>query len=82
MKITALVENKSSCELAAVHGLSLYIETDRHKLLFDLGPDDTLLKNAQKRDIDLRQADTVVLSHGHSDHGGAQIGRASCRERV
>ena len=42
MKITALVENKSSCELAAVHGLSLYIETDRHKLLFDLGPDDTL----------------------------------------
>ena len=71
MKITALVENKSSCERAAVHGLSLYIETDRHKLLFDLGPDDTLLKNAQKRDIDLRQADTVVLSHGHSDHGGA-----------
>ena len=54
MKITALVENKSSCELAAVHGLSLYIETERHKLLFDLG-----------------QVDTVIISHGHSDHGGA-----------
>lgn len=47
MKITALVENKSSCDLTPVHGLSLYIETERHKLLFDLGPDHTLLKNAE-----------------------------------
>ena len=29
MKITALVENKSSCNLTPVHGLSLYIETER-----------------------------------------------------
>lgn len=71
MKITALVENKSSCELAAVHGLSLYIETEQHKLLFDLGPDDTLLGNAAKRGIDLSQVDTVIISHGHFDHGGA-----------
>ena len=71
MKITALVENKSSCDLTPVHGLSLYIETERHKLLFDLGPDHTLLKNAEKRGIDLSQVDTVVISHGHFDHGGA-----------
>ncbi|MDE7261476.1 MAG: MBL fold metallo-hydrolase, partial [Oscillospiraceae bacterium] len=71
MKITALVENKSNCELTPVHGLALYIETERHKLLFDLGPDDTLLKNAEKRGIDLGQVDTVVISHGHYDHGGA-----------
>lgn len=71
MKITALVENKSSCNLTPVHGLSLYIETERHKLLFDLGPDDTLLKNAEKRGIDLGQVDTAVISHGHFDHGGA-----------
>lgn len=71
MKITALVENRSNCELTPVHGLSLYIETERHKLLFDLGPDDTLLKNAGKRGIDLGGADTVIISHGHYDHGGA-----------
>ncbi|MBD5153845.1 MAG: MBL fold metallo-hydrolase [Oscillibacter sp.] len=71
MKITALVENKSNCELTPVHGLALYIETEKHKLLFDLGPDDTLLKNAEKRGIDLAQVDTVVISHGHFDHGGA-----------
>ena len=70
MKITALVENKSNCELTPVHGLALYIETEKHKLLFDLGPDGTLLENAEKRDIDLRQVDTVIISHGHYDHGG------------
>lgn len=71
MKITALVENRSNCDLIPVHGLSLYIETERHKLLFDLGPDNTLLKNAEKRGIDLGQVDTVIISHGHFDHGGA-----------
>lgn len=71
MKITALVENKSNCELRSVHGLSLYIETPKHKLLFDLGPDETLIKNAAMRKIDLSQIDTVIISHGHSDHGGA-----------
>lgn len=74
MKITALVENKSNCELSATHGLSLYVETEKHRLLFDLGPDQTLLKNAEKRGIDLGGVDTVVISHGHYDHGGALAG--------
>lgn len=71
MRITSLVENTSSCELRAKHGLSLYIETRRHKILFDLGPDQTLFENAKKRSIDLTKIDTVIISHGHFDHGGA-----------
>lgn len=71
MKITSLVENRSSCELKATHELSLYIETRNHKILFDLGPDGTLFENAAKRNIDLSEVDTVILSHGHADHGGA-----------
>ncbi len=71
MKITALVENTSKCELKAKHGLSLYIETQRHKILFDVGPDRTLFDNAKKRKIDLAEIDTVIISHGHLDHGGA-----------
>ncbi len=71
MKITSLVENTSTCELKAKHGLSLYIETKRHKILFDLGPDRTLFDNAKKRKIDLAEIDTVIISHGHFDHGGA-----------
>lgn len=70
MKITALVENKSRCSLTPVHGLSLYVETEKHQLLFDLGPDGTLLKNAEKRGFDLAQVDIAVISHGHYDHGG------------
>ena len=71
MKITALVENTSDCGLKAVHGLSFYIETRLHRLLFDLGPDGTLFHNAARLGIDLAAVDTVVLSHGHYDHGGA-----------
>lgn len=71
MKITALVENRSESDLKPVHGLALYIETQKHKILFDLGPDDTIFENAGKRGIALADVDTVILSHGHSDHGGA-----------
>lgn len=71
MKISALVENTSCCGAATAHGLALYIETPAHKLLFDLGPDDTLFVNAAARGIDLSAVDTVIISHGHYDHGGA-----------
>jgi len=71
MKITALVENKAKYGLKAKHGLSLYIETENHKLLFDLGPDNTLFDNARIKGIVLSEIDTVIISHGHMDHGGA-----------
>jgi 7,8-dihydropterin-6-yl-methyl-4-(beta-D-ribofuranosyl)aminobenzene 5'-phosphate synthase len=72
MKITALVENTANkSDIINKHGLSLYIETKNHKMLFDLGPDDTFIKNAETLGIDISEADTVVISHGHSDHGGA-----------
>lgn len=71
MKLITLVENTSRCELKAKHGLSLYLETEKHRLLFDLGPDGTLFENAKKRGVDLTGVDVVVISHGHYDHGGA-----------
>lgn len=70
MKITALVENKAKYGLKGKHGLSLYIETENHKILFDLGPDNTLFNNARIKGIDLSEIDTVIISHGHMDHGG------------
>ncbi|MCL2436461.1 MAG: MBL fold metallo-hydrolase [Clostridiales bacterium] len=75
MKITVLVENTTKdAALQSKHGLSIYIETAKHKVLFDLGPDDAALNNAQKLGIDLSEVDTVVISHGHKDHGGALSG--------
>ena len=70
MKAIMLVENQSVGECKAAHGLSLYIETPDHRLLFDLGPDRTFLENAGKLGIDLEKVDTVIISHGHYDHGG------------
>ena len=71
MKITALVENQSNCELKPKHGLSLYIETPKHKMLFDVGPDETLFENSDLLGVDLTGVDTVIISHGQFDHGGA-----------
>lgn len=71
MKIYTLMENTSfSPEFAAEHGLSLYIETKKHKILFDIGQTEKFASNAEKLGIDLSQVDTAVLSHGHYDHGG------------
>lgn len=71
MRITVLLENSSaSKELTAKHGLCLHIQTKQHSILFDVGPDDTFIHNAKKLNVDLTEVDTVVISHGHKDHGG------------
>jgi len=71
MKVYTLLENDSCDEdLIHKHGLSLYIETADKKILFDMGPDDSFLKNAQKLKVDLSHVQFAVVSHGHYDHGG------------
>lgn len=71
MIIKTLVENTSISEaFKSQHGLSLYVETKNHKLLFDLGKDTLFLENAKKMNIDIEDIDLVVISHGHYDHGG------------
>lgn len=71
VRIVVLLENTTaSPDLKCRHGLSLYVETPRHKLLFDMGPDDLFLKNAEALGVDIADVDTAVLSHGHVDHGG------------
>ena len=71
MKTITLVENSCGHEnCIAEHGLSLYIETEQHKLLLDTGQTDAVVKNAEVLGIDLTAVDTVILSHGHYDHSG------------
>jgi 7,8-dihydropterin-6-yl-methyl-4-(beta-D-ribofuranosyl)aminobenzene 5'-phosphate synthase len=69
MKLTILTENTASARFKAEHGLSYLIEHDDIKLLFDTGHSEIFLHNAQSLGIDLSQVNTVVLSHGHWDHG-------------
>lgn len=71
MKITVLIENTSVSEnLAAEHGFSLFIETDKHKIICDCGQTDAIIRNADVIGADIKNADTVILSHAHYDHSG------------
>ena len=57
MKITTLLENKTTCDaLRCEHGLSLYIETEKHKILFDSGASDAFWENARALGIDLARS--------------------------
>lgn len=71
IKVVVLVENTTeSSKLKCKHGFSLYAETENHKILFDMGPDDLFLKNAEALGVDIAAIDTAVISHGHVDHCG------------
>lgn len=66
-----LVENNSLHSwLKSEHGLSLYIESNGIKLLFDTGASDTFSVNANTLHIDLSQVEHAIISHSHYDHSG------------
>ena len=71
IRIVVLLENtKESPKLKCKHGLSLYAETEAHKILFDMGPNALFLKNAEALGVDIADIDIAVISHGHVDHCG------------
>ena len=71
MKWSVLVDNRTNDPVwATEHGLSILLETERHRILLDTGASDLLVRNAEKMRIDLSTIDYVFISHGHSDHAG------------
>lgn len=83
MKIINLMEDTSGsngCRFE--HGLSFYIETQKHKLLLDTGATAAFLDNAKMLGIDLTQVDTVILSHGHYDHAGGILSFAKINAKA
>jgi 7,8-dihydropterin-6-yl-methyl-4-(beta-D-ribofuranosyl)aminobenzene 5'-phosphate synthase len=71
IRITVLAENTVyQAGLRGEHGLSVWVEADGKRILFDTGQTDLLLDNAKTLGIDLAQTDAIVLSHGHYDHVG------------
>lgn len=74
MRIVNLIEDTCGAEgLQYEHGLSFYIETEKHKILLDTGATGAFMENAKKLGVDLTQVDMVVLSHGHYDHSGGML---------
>lgn len=71
MKIKVLTEDTAvSSDFRSEHGLSLYIETESHRILYDSGQSELYLENAEKMNVPIEDIDTVILSHGHYDHSG------------
>ncbi|MFC1752465.1 MBL fold metallo-hydrolase [Thermoproteota archaeon] len=71
VKITVLIENTAlRSDLISEHGLSLFIEVDNKKILFDTGASNSFLANAETLGIKIDSCDFIILSHGHYDHTG------------
>jgi len=74
LRITTLSENTASDEgIVAEWGLSIFVEADDHKILFDTGLSFSAAYNASILGIDLSQVEKIVFSHGHSDHTGGLL---------
>lgn len=74
MIISVLAENTACTpnpkRVKAEHGLSLHIEANGQKILFDTGQSSRFVQNAEKMGINLSEVDYLFISHGHLDHGG------------
>lgn len=70
LHITALMDNKptENKALIAEHGLSLYVEHNGRRILFDCGSGPNPLHNAHRLGVELKDLDAVVISHSHYDH--------------
>lgn len=69
MKITIIADNYvDRADFLAEHGFSCYIETSDYDILFDTSQGDAFINNL--RQLNIKHADFLVLSHGHYDHTG------------
>ncbi len=84
IRITTLSENTANIGFLAESDLSILIEADGLKVLFDTGASISAVHNAQLLGIDLSEIDRIVLSHGHYDHTGGlrEVLRRAGRKEV
>ena len=72
MRLTVLTDNTARIDAyyLAEAGVSYYIQDGGKNILFDTGYSDVYVRNAEAMQIDLRQLDTIIFSHGHNDYTG------------
>jgi 7,8-dihydropterin-6-yl-methyl-4-(beta-D-ribofuranosyl)aminobenzene 5'-phosphate synthase len=83
--VTILDDNIASPRLfRAEHGLSVLVDVDGRKFLWDCGQSDVAVYNARLLGLDLKQIEGVGISHGHYDHAGGllQVLRESGPKKV
>jgi 7,8-dihydropterin-6-yl-methyl-4-(beta-D-ribofuranosyl)aminobenzene 5'-phosphate synthase len=72
---TVLVDNHTLNDryFTAEPALSILLEEQGKKVLFDTGYSDVCIRNADRMGISLLDLDCIVLSHGHNDHTGGLV---------
>ncbi len=72
MKLKVLIDNNTFIDkyYLGEPAVSYYIEDEGVKILFDTGYSDAYIKNAKSMDINLKEINKIVISHGHNDHTG------------
>lgn len=74
MKVTVVIDNTVPPSIrgpfVAEHGLSLLIESDGKRVLFDTGQTGAVVNNLSLLGVHPATLDAIVLSHGHYDHVG------------
>lgn len=74
LQFTILSENTVKMnDLLAEWGLSIFIKTEKIKILYDCGKSITAAHNAQRIGINLNEIDVILLSHSHYDHTGGLL---------
>jgi 7,8-dihydropterin-6-yl-methyl-4-(beta-D-ribofuranosyl)aminobenzene 5'-phosphate synthase len=73
VKITTLSENSAGAGCIGEWGLSMLVEADGKKILFDTGAGVAAVHNADLMGVDFSTIDKMVLSHGHYDHTGGLL---------
>jgi len=75
LRITTLSENTAGMPgVIAEWGLSVLVETDKLKVLFDTGASSSVPHNVRMLGVKLPEIDRIALSHGHYDHTGGLKG--------
>ena len=81
-RIPTLMENQALTDcLTQEHGLSLLVEGENCRILYDTGASPMFLKNAAELGEVLEPLDALVLSHGHYDHTGGVAALLTGRSR-
>ena len=64
MKWTVLSDNRSDdSRFSTEHGLSILLQTVRHKILLDTGASDVFIRNAEQLGIDLSDGYRLARCH-------------------
>jgi len=72
IRLSVIFDNECcSSQLKSLWGFSCFIETPNSNILFDTGSNGrVLLKNLEKKNLNISSIDNIFISHAHWDHIG------------